>query len=302
MWYIYAILASLFFTGMVLCVKKLTDDLKFSSERVLFFVFLFLFLGFLIMDINSLPLVLKSKYFLPLISLTFIGGIFSAIGNWADFKGIKRASNAGYAVAVRNSSILITTLVSVFLFGSELTLFRFGGILAILIGMTLLVVEKKKEKKKNEEKKEKGVFPWYVFSFIAFFTLAIVILITKEATLLADFSIQNINLFLFGFSLLIFSLMNRKKLKGYVTDKKDLKIFLFLVIGAALFSFMANFVKIIGLDLAPNPGYNDAIVKSNVLFVTLFSLKPLKLFSAELNKQKVLGVIVITVGLIMMVI
>lgn len=297
-------LASLFFTGMVLCVKKLTDDLKFSSERVLFFIFLFLFLGFLIMNINSLSSVLESKNLPALALLAIAGGIFSAIGNWADFKGIKRASNAGYAVAIRNSSVLITVLVSIFLFNSELTLFKFGGILLLVIGMTLLVIEKKKLAVESEvtEKKEKSALPWYAFSFIAFFALAVVILISKEAILLADFSIQNINLFLFGSSLSIFSLMNYKKLKGFVTEKRDRKIFLILVVGAALFSLMANFVKIIGLDLAPNPGYNDAIVKTNVLFVTILSLKPFKLFKAKLNKCKILGVIVITIGLIAMVI
>jgi len=248
-------------------------------------------------NIDSLPSVLESKHFLVLVFLTFIGGIFGAIGNWADFKGIKRASNAGYAVAIRNSSVLITALASIFLFDSELVLSKFGGILLLIFGMTLLVMEKKKP-----EKKEGDALPWYAFSFIAFFALAMVVLITKEAILLADFSIQNINLFLFGFSLLIFSLMNFKGLKGYVTEKRNLKVFLSLAIGAALFSFMANFVKIIGLDLAPNPGYNDAIVKTNVLFVTIFSLKPLKLFSAELNRYKILGVIVITIGLIAMVI
>jgi drug/metabolite transporter (DMT)-like permease len=292
-WYIYALLASFSFVGMVLFIKKLTDA-GFSSKRILFFVFLFLFLGFLAINIKSLPSVWKSEQFLPLIYLTSIAGIFSVIGNWADFEGIKRAPNAGYPVAIRNSSVLITVFASVFLFNSELTLFKLIGIIIIVIGMALLVVEKK-----NIIKKEKDAYPWYIFSFIAFFIFPIDILIVKKAILLVDFSIQNVNLFLFGFALIILSALDYKELKSYLTDRKNLKFFLFFAIGAGLFSFIANITKTIGLDLAPNPGYNDAIVKTNVLFVTLFSAG---LFSVKLNKYKLLGVVLVTIGLIIMLI
>ncbi|MDO8524709.1 MAG: EamA family transporter [bacterium] len=292
-WYVYSILAALFFTGMTLCVKKLTTDLKFSSEKILFFLLLFLFIGFLSISFQSLPLVFASDNFLFLLLLTSVGGLFSAIGNWTDFEGIKRAPNAGYAVAIRNFSFVLTIFISTLLFGSEIKFFKLFGAILITAGIIFLIVDKKQTA--NEKN---SILPWYVFSFSACLAVAIVILITKKATLLStDFSIQSINLFIVGFCLLFLSFFNLKKLRGYFTEKENLKVFFLFTASATVFSFLGNIVKIIGLDLAPNPGYSEAIVKTDLLFITILSAK---LFSAKLNKYKLLGIFVILIGLIIL--
>jgi uncharacterized membrane protein len=69
-----------------------------------------------------------------------LAGVFAAIGHWADFEAIKRAPNPGYHEAIRNTNILLVTLLSVPLFSARIDGFKLAGVVTILLGIILLVV------------------------------------------------------------------------------------------------------------------------------------------------------------------
>lgn len=292
-WFFYSILTSLSYVGMILSVRKLTN-LGFSPRQILLFLTGFVFLGFAIINLVSLGDIWQSDKFLFFLLIMLVVGIFSVIGNWADFEGIKRAPNPGYSTAIRNTTILPVILFSVLIFGSEFSLLKLLGAILVMIGIALLVLEKK-----NYSEKKIKSSSWCLFAFLALFGFTIMTLAHKQGTLIPGVFSKEINLFMFGFNFLAFALLSRKELKSYFADKIKLKAFLPLVIVAAAFSFLANFLSITGLSLAPNPGYHDAIKNTNILLVTLLSIK---LFSTGFKKYKILGVIAIMIGIIILVV
>ena len=88
-------------------------------------------------------------------------------------------------------------------------------------------------------------------------------------------------------------------MKSYFQDKVKLKFFLPVVFITALFGLAANLLSVKGLELAPNPGYHEALRNTNILFVTLLAIP---LFSARFDKQKMLGVIIILFGIFILVV
>jgi hypothetical protein len=91
----------------------------------------------------------------------------------------------------------------------------------------------------------------------------------------------------------------RRDFKSYFRDKIRLKFFLPLAFACAFFAFGVNLLNVKGIELAPNPGYHEAIRSTNVLFITFFSIP---LFSASMDKQKIIGVICTVVGTFILVI
>ncbi len=284
-WYIYSILAALCFSGMILSVRKLTDK-GFSSKQILFFLCGLVFFGFLLVNIFSFGNIWRADNFPVFLIIMIIVGIFGAIGNWADFEGVKRAPNPGYPVAIRNTTILPVTLLSVILFNSELNLFKFLGAIAIILGIISLILEKNS----SVEEKTKSS-SWHLFPFIALLGFTIAALGIKKATLIPFVSSKEINLLTFLLNFIFFALISQKELKNYFSDKLRLKRFLPLVFLASAISFLGNLLAIKGLALAPNPGYHEAIKNTHLLFITLISVK---LFSVKLDKFKILGVILIS--------
>ena len=72
-----------------------------------------------------------------------------------------------------------------------------------------------------------------------------------------------------------------------------------LALACAFFAFGVNLLNVKGIELAPNPGYHEAIRSTNVLFLTFLAIP---LFSASMDKQKITGVISTVVGTIILVI
>lgn len=288
-WFFYSILTSLSFVGMILYIKKLTN-LGFSSRQILFFLYIFTLSGFVAINIIFFGDVWQSDKLPSFLSVMLIAGFFAFLGNWADFEAIKRAPNAGYPVAVRNATILPVTILSVLAFGSTFNWFKLFGIFAILIGIILLTIGKKKHLGNLVKSSS-----WQLPALLALFSFTIMILAQKQATLIPNVSTIEINLSMSLINFLGFSFLCRKDLKNYFSDKTKLRAFLPLVFLAAVFSFLANFLSIKGLALASNPGYHEAIKNTNILFITLLSIK---IFSVRLEKLKILGVLAIVFGMI----
>lgn len=293
-WYIYSILASLSFVGMVLCTRYLGNK-GFSSKQILLFLFGFAFLGFVTVNAGTLNSIWESEHFFAFIVIMTIVSIFAVIGNWADFTAVIKAPNPGFVGTIKNSNVLLIVFFSVLIFGSPLSLVKLLGVLLIMGGIFALVVEKKNT---STKKSEKLFLRWDVLAAVGALSFAISVLGIKKVSQIG-FSSPQINLFAFGFNFLVFTILNRKELKNYFRDTVKLKSFLPIAFLAATFSFIANIFNIKGIAVAPNPGYHESIKNTQILFTTLLSVP---LLGTSLDKQQLLGVVTVLVGIIILVI
>lgn len=293
-WYIYSISTSLLLAGMVLCTRHLGNK-GFSSKQILFFLFGFAFFGFLAINTGTLNNIFQSEHFWFFLFIIIIIGTFAVIGNWADFTAVINAPNPGFVGTIRNSNVLLITFLSILIFGSSFNLIKILGVVLIIGGITILVMEKSNTSTKRTEKL---YLKWNVLAVISALSFTIVILGLKKAIQIGFSSLQ-INLFTFGFNFLAFTILSRKELKSYFRDTVKLKTFLPVVFLAATFSFLANITNLKGMAIAPNPGYHESIKNIEILLTTLISVP---LFGASLNKQKLLGVVAVLIGVIILII
>jgi multidrug transporter EmrE-like cation transporter len=296
-WFVYSILSSILFVGLYLGIRWLTDK-GFAPRQILLFMVGFALLGFFGATVPSLGKVLSSEKFISFLAAGTFAGIFSSIGHWADFEAIKRAPNPGFSTSIRNSSILPVTLLSVVLFHSQFHFLKLGGVFLILAGIMALVIQRK------PFFQEKGIRPpnpknhWVPLAFIALAGYTLTVLGMKKATLLG-FSPPEICLCIYIVNFLFFSFICRKDIRSYFQDKTKLRFFLPVVFSCAFFAFAVNLLNVKGIELAPNPGYHEAIRNTNVLFLTFLAIP---LFSASMDRQKILGVISTVVGIFILVI
>jgi multidrug transporter EmrE-like cation transporter len=296
-WFVYSILSSILFVGLYLGIRWLTDK-GFAPRQILLFMVGFALLGFGGATAPSFGKVLSSEEFISFLAAGIFAGIFSSIGHWADFEAIKRAPNPGFSTSIRNSSILPVTLFSVVLFHSQFHFLKLGGVILILAGIMALVIQRKPS---SPEKSINPAAPknhWVSLAFVALAGYTLAVLGTKKATLLG-FSPPEICLCIYIVNFVFFSFICRKDIRGYFQDKTRLRFFLPVVFACAFFAFAINLLNVKGIELAPNPGYHEAIRNTNVLFLTFLAIP---LFSASMDRQKILGVIITVVGIFILVI
>lgn len=296
-WFIYSILSACLFVGLYLCIRWLTDR-GFAPRQILLFLIGFALLGFLAATAPSLPRVLRSENFFGFLAAATFAGIFSSIGHWADFEAIKRAPNPGFSTSIRNCSILPVTLISAVVFHSQFHFLKLGGVFLILAGIIALVIQRKPSSQEPRLRPPNQKNDWVYLAFIALAGYTLTVLGMKKATLLG-FSPPEICLCIYIVNFLFFTFICRKDVRGYFQDKTRLRFFLPVVFACAFFAFAVNLLNVKGIELAPNPGYHEAIRNTNVLFLTFLAIP---LFSASMDKQKILGVISTVVGILILVI
>lgn len=296
-WFVYSILSSILFVGLYLGIRWLTDK-GFAPKQILLFMVGFALLGFLGASAPSLGRVLSSEKFISFLAAGTFAGIFSSIGHWADFEAIKRAPNPGFSTSIRNSSILPVTLFSVVLFQSQFHFLKLGGVILILAGIIALVIQKKPSSQGKGSRPTTPKNYWIPLAFIALAGYTLTVLGMKKATLLG-FSPPEICLCIYIVNFLFFSFICRQDIRSYFQDKTKLRFFLPVVLSCAFFAFAVNLLNVKGIELAPNPGYHEAIRNTNVLFITFLAIP---LFSASMDRQKILGVISTVVGIFILVI
>jgi drug/metabolite transporter (DMT)-like permease len=256
----------------------------------------FALIGFFGATAPYLHNIVNSDRFFSFFGAVTFAGIFTSIGHWADFEAISRAPNPGYATSIRNTSILPVTILSVIVFGSPFHLIRLVGIFLILAGIIALLIEKKIESKEGENGHQVKK-SWVPQAFIALTSYTLAVLGMKKATLLG-FAPPEICLFIYIINFIFFFVICRKEIKIYFEDKIRLKFFLPVVLICAFFAFTVNLLNIKAISLAPNPGYHEAIRNTNVLFITLLAIP---LFSASINKQKMIGIVSTVAGIVVLV-
>lgn len=295
-WHMYSLSTSFSLVGLYLCIKWLTSR-GVEPKQILLFMSGFACLGFLGVAAPSLSAVVRSSQFPGFLAAATFAGVFAAVGHWADFEAIKRAPNPGFATAVRNSSILPVTVLSVFLFGSAFDLLKLAGAGLILAGVVALVVDKKAAVAARDTGRAGGK-RWVVLALVAVASYTLMVFGIKEATLLG-FSAPEICLAVYIVNFAFFAAVCRKTVRAFLRDRDKLRFFVPVTLVCALFAVAVNLLNVKGLALAPNPGYHEAIRSTNLLFITLLAVP---LFSASLDRQKMVGVAVIVAGMILLVV
>ena len=133
-WILTALLGMLFFSGMILLFKLLTDK-GVSASLLLFFLFLF---GALFYFVHILATDASFTVSRSLLFLIAFAAVLSYLGNLLYVKSIALAPNPGYSAAIIGMQLVFITLASVFLFGSELSLQKGVGIFFGLLAIVLL--------------------------------------------------------------------------------------------------------------------------------------------------------------------
>jgi drug/metabolite transporter (DMT)-like permease len=296
-WFGYSILSACLFVGLYLCIRWLTDK-GFAPRQILLFMIGFALLGFLGATLPTLPKVLSSENLLGFLAAGIFAGISSSIGHWADFEAIKRAPNPGFSTSIRNSSILPVTILSVILFGSQFHFAKLLGVFLILAGVIALVIQRQAASGGKWIRNNGRGNYWVPLAFIALAGYTLTVFGMKKATLLG-FSPPEICLCIYIVNFMFFAFICRGDFRSYFQDKTRLRFFLPVALACAFFAFGVNLLNVKGIELAPNPGYHEAIRSTNVLFITFLAIP---LFSASMDRQKIMGVISTVVGTVILVI
>ncbi len=132
---------------------------------------------------------------------------------------------------------------------------------------------------------------WFLLALIAMFSFAGITIFQKY---LLNFGIHPIT---FGFYLMGFSFVGF--LITAFIQKQNLAIYpswIILLILAALFVLIGNLAATNSFKETPNPGYTQAIFSAAGVVVLLLSIF---LFKSELSLIKVVGIILTTIGVIL---
>lgn len=133
-WFLYALLATFFFSGMTLLFKKVLASGITPAALMLFFTPFFMLFYILHAFVTKTPTTISKPVVLLIIAAAFL----SYIANLLFTKSIAVAPNAGYPTAIIGLQLAIITLGSVMLFGSTISPLKGVGIaLAIVAGMLL---------------------------------------------------------------------------------------------------------------------------------------------------------------------
>jgi len=239
------------------------------------FVYLFLIL------INGISLKIDLTEFLILLGN---GVFFSWLGNFISLKALKEAPNPGYSLIISKSYVVMTSVLSVWLFSSELTVQSIIAILMIIAFSALIIIDKAGKKTENKR--------WLLYTMYAFFAWGFQALILKY---LSDTGLDKLVILIYlqvigSLLILLQIILNKSK---FIIAKTSL--ITIAIIGIAWSGF--NFFMMEGYKLAPNPGYINAVNATSIAFVTVFSSV---LFKDELNLRKVIGVLGIIGSLIIL--
>ena len=101
-----------------------------------------------------------------------------------------------------------------------------------------------------------------------------------------------LNLFLFGFVFIGFSIWNFTARTRFDLSKRMLALLLL----AAVFSLLGNFFDVNAVKNAPNPGFATTIKSSQIVLITI--LAPI-LFGSSLSLSTGLGTVLVVLGIFM---
>lgn len=226
-----------------------------------------------------------------MILLIFVVSFFlSYLGNKYSLKALEESPNQGYSLIIQKSYAIFTSILSVFIFNSELSVAKFVSIL-IIIGFLYLVVSG--NGKKIGIKKMGN---WVFYSVICFLIYGILSLVARWVGINGIEAISwTFYLSFFTFLFILIDFIFKYQTYNFKLSNKSLISLICIGIWASLFFIFVQYARV---D-SPNVGYPNAInVASNAFLTPLLAL----FFKDKLDRRKVIGVIGVTIGLFFLVI
>lgn len=236
---------------------------------------------FLLATFSGVSLMVSISQF-AIIILTALG--WSYLGNYFSQRGILYAPNPGYSLVIQKSYVILTTLISVILFSSEISIQKVVAVLLIILFAGVISISGKKKEAQGK---------WILFSLGAHLCFAFGSLMSKHFLNLG----WSPYLYLFYITLTVslLSIFEAKKKKvSLKLNKKQLMLILIIGLASVFFNLFMQFAY----GSAPNPGYVVAINTSSILALTLLSAY---LYKDDLSRQKLIGVLGVTVGLLLLI-
>ncbi|MCX6730472.1 MAG: hypothetical protein NTZ55_01365 [Candidatus Roizmanbacteria bacterium] len=255
-----------------------TEYVNLASLGIPFFLYITLTIQ------NHASLSISPDKLLLIFGLSLFG---SYIPNVTSLKSIKFAPNPGYSLIISKSYVVLTTLVAIFLFHSQLTMRASIAILIIVLFSFFIV--------KGKSKHTVGSKPiWLPLSLVSFFGWGLLSIGTKYAFSQGITIYQRlIYLSIFVTSFILIEIRTRKIKLNLLHINH---YFLLLAIG--VFSALFNYFMTLSIDLAPNIGYVNAINASSISAVTVASAL---IYKDDLSLSKMIGVLGVTGGLLLLI-
>lgn len=220
-------------------------------------------------------------------AIVFASVFLSYLGNVFSLEGIHLSPNPGYSLMISKSYVILTTLVAVPLFHSELTMKSSLAIALIVVSSALISIPGRSA----VSTAGKGL-AWLVYSLGAFFCWGGLALVSKYILS------RGLNVFVYLFYLTSFVtvliFVEARLRKVSLTVPRSAVVTVFLI---GIFSVFFNLSMQTGYILAPNPGYINAVNASSISLLTLLSVF---FFKDEFSFRKFLGVIGSTAGLVLL--
>ena len=135
-WLIYALLAMVFFSVMVLIFKKLTiKGVQPSLMLFLLFICAALFYGLhvLVFSVKDRAAITPS-----VMTLIFLAALLSYAGNLFQIKSIEASPNPGFTIGIVSLQAVFIAIGSVLLFNSSFSSIKILGIVLAVIALVLL--------------------------------------------------------------------------------------------------------------------------------------------------------------------
>src|SRR3989338_3916537 len=135
-WFVYALLAMFFFSGMVLLFKKLMI-LGVDTPKILLGVFIggAFFYG---IHVLFFPSKNNASITWPIIGLLVLATLLSYLGNLFMLRSMEMSSNPGFTVGVVSLQAILITLGAWLLFQSTLSTTKIVGLVVALVALVLL--------------------------------------------------------------------------------------------------------------------------------------------------------------------
>lgn len=224
-----------------------------------------------------------------LVVIVILSIFFSYLGNVFSLRGMNSAPNPGYSLVIAKSYVVMTSIASIFLFGSELTMRKSIAIIIILLCSAFLTLHNNGVQGGLARGKN-----WVLLSLGAFLCWGLLSLTSKY---LLNLGVDPVTRLFYTMG--IASIISTTEVKGTGIKVKDFTLSQFsLLISIGILTALLNYFMQVSYDLAPNIGYVNAINLSSVAGVAVFSAF---IYKDELPFLKLLSILGTTIGLIILV-
>ena len=283
MWITYSLMMFFASVALYLTVRKLSL-LKTPTPLTNLAMFAIPLLAYIILGLSS-----SQSYHISLahfLFLLFVAVFFAYGGNSVSLKAIDIAPNPGYSLVLSKSYVLFTTLVAVLFLNADLT-WRKALAILIIVGFSALIMVNRKVAHHVESNK------WVLLSFGSFFAWGFLSLSSKY---LFSHGVGTIPFLIYLYATVTVCIVAANKMR--VSTFKDISSQKWLLlVGTGIFSTLFNLGQFEAIKLAPNVGYLNAINAGSIALVTVLAVI---FYRDELSKQKAIGTLGVTLGLLLL--